>query len=89
MSVPCHYPVRLFGIGMTCNNRIALIVVLSGSVLQVLERDKIPFFYFFGKDGEDRTRDLTVHNLTSCLQRHCQEVDQKCYVTNATRVIAF
>ena len=26
MSVPCQYPKRLFGIGMTCNNRIALIV---------------------------------------------------------------
>ena len=28
MSVPCQYPMRLFGLGMTCNDRIALIVVL-------------------------------------------------------------
>ena len=32
------------------------------------------FFSFYGKDGEDRTRDLTVHNLTSCLRRHFEEV---------------
>ena len=63
---------------------------LSGWVLQVLlEHEKIPFFAFYGKDGEDRTRDLTVHNLTSCLRRHCEEVDKKCYATNATRVLAF
>ena len=43
---------RLFGIGVTCNDRVALIVVL-----QVLEREKIPslFFSFYGKDVEDRT----------------------------------
>ena len=48
---------------------------LSGRVLQVLEHEKIPFLPFYGKDGEDRTRDLTVHNLTSCRRRHCEEVD--------------
>ena len=56
---------------------IALIVVFQVvRVLQVLEREKIPFFFLFsGKDGENRTSDLTVHNLTSCLRRHCEEVD--------------
>ena len=56
-----------------------MIVLLSslfliGLVLQALQHEKIPFvFSFYGKDGEDRTRDLTVHNLTSCLRRHCRE----------------
>ena len=27
MSVSCQYPMRLFGVGMACNDRIALIVV--------------------------------------------------------------
>ena len=36
--------------------------------------------YFYEKDGEDQTRDLTVHNITSCRRRHCEEVDKKCYV---------
>ena len=29
MSFPCQYPMRLFGILMTCNDRIALIVVFK------------------------------------------------------------
>ena len=29
MSVPCQYPMRLFGIGVTCSDRIALIIVLK------------------------------------------------------------
>ena len=81
MSVPCQYPMRLFGIGVTCNDRIALLIVvfkwLSFTGSWTWEN---PFF-FYGKDGEDRTRDLTVHNLTSCLRRHCEEVDKKCHVT--------
>ena len=42
---------------------------LSGRVLQVLERETIPFFSFYGKDGEDRARTslLTVHDLTYIL----------------------
>ena len=51
---------QLFVIGVTCNDRIALIAVFKWLSLQVLEREKIPFFSFYGKDGEDRTRDLTV-----------------------------
>lgn len=32
------------------------------------------FFPFISRDeGNDRTKDLTVHNLTSCQQRHCKE----------------
>ena len=57
---------------------IALIVVIKclSFFLQVLEREKILFFLLFsGKDGENRTSDLTVHNVTSCLRRHCEEVD--------------
>ena len=56
---------------------IALIVVCQVvEFLQVLEREKIPFLFSLpGKDGENRTGDLTVHNLTSCLRRHCEEVD--------------
>ena len=43
---------------------------------QVVEREKKLFFSSFsGKDGENRTSDLTVHNLTSCRRRHCEEVD--------------
>ena len=76
MSVSCQHPMRIFGIGMTCNDRIALIVVLKWlSFLQVLEHEKIRFLFFYGQDGEDRTRDLTVPHLTSCLLRHCEEVD--------------
>ena len=41
-------------------------------------------FPFYGKDGEDRTRDLTVHKLTSCLRRHCEEVDRKMLRTKKT-----
>ena len=33
------------------------------------------FFFFYGKGGEDRTRDLIVHNLTTCLRRHCKKID--------------
>ena len=63
MSVPCPYPMRLFGIGVTCNDRIALIVVFKWLSLTGLKREKIPFSSsFYGKDGENRTRDLTVHN---------------------------
>ena len=78
------YPVsnftpKLLRYGVTCNDRIALIVVLkwssfTGSSLNMIKY--LFFFYFYGKDGEDRTRDLTaVHNLTSCLRRHSEEVD--------------
>ena len=89
MSVPYQYPMRFFGIGVTCNNRIALIVDLSGWFLQVVERETIPFYLFLREDGDYRTRDLTGHNLTFFLWRHGEEVNQKCYVTNAARVVAF
>ena len=48
--------------------------------LQVLEHVSYScslFFYFHGKDVEDRNSDLTVHNnlnLTSYRRRHCEEV---------------
>ena len=51
---------------------------LSERVLQVLEHEKIFFFSFYGKEGEDRTGEVTVHNIASCLRRHCEEVDLKC-----------
>ena len=85
-----RYPVSSFAsdfsvLDWLCNDRIALTVVLSKWVLQVFEHEIIPFFHSFcGKDGGDPTRDLTVHNFTSCLRRHCEEVDRKCYATNAT-----
>ena len=88
MSVPCQYPMRLFGIGVTCNDRIALIVFSKWLSFTGSWTWEHPFFTFYGKDGEDRTRGLTVHNLTSCLRPHCEEVDWKYYATNATRVIA-
>ena len=44
------------------------------------------FHSFCGKDGGDQTRHLTVHNLISCLRRHCEEVDWKCYAANATTI---
>ena len=50
-------------------------------VFQVVEfyrflnvRKSIFFLLFSGKDGENRTSDLTVHNLTSCRRRYCEEV---------------
>ena len=58
---------------------------LSGSVLQVLEDVRKSLFFFPGKDGEDRTRDLTAHNLTSCRRRHLWRSGPKCYARNATR----
>ena len=44
MSVPCQYPMRLFGIAM-----IVLLssLLLSGSVVRVLEHEKIPLFFLF------------------------------------------
>ena len=55
---------------------IALIVVFKWLSFTGFEHEKIPFFFLFsGKDGENRTSNLTVHNLTSCLRRHCEEVD--------------
>ena len=42
-------------------------------------------FPFYGKDGEDRTRDLTVHKLTSCrrgiVRKYCRlkMLRNKCY----------
>ena len=94
-GTPMRYQVPSIQCDFSVLEWLAMIVLLSslfssGWVLQVLEHEKIPSFFFFdGKDGEDRTRDLTVHNLTSCRRRHCEEVDEKCYATNATRVIAF
>ena len=46
MSVPCQYPMRLFGIGVTCSDRIALIVVFKWFEFYrfFLEHEKIPFF---------------------------------------------
>ena len=38
---------------------------------------RLSLFSFCGKDGEGRTRDLTLHNLTSCLRRRCEDVDYK------------
>ena len=75
MSVPCQYPMRRFGIGVTCNDCIALIVVFKWWSFTGSRTREYPFFFFYGKDGEDRTRDLTVHNLTSCRRRHCEDVD--------------
>ena len=48
-----------YGIGVTCNDRIALIVVKWLSFTD-------SSFY----EKEDRTRGLTVHYLTPCLRRH-------------------
>ena len=81
-----RYPASNFTSDFSVLEWLAMIVLLSslflsGRVLQVLEHEKIPFLPFYGKDGEDRTRDLTVHNLTFCLRRHCEEVDWKCYPT--------
>ena len=54
----------------------AMIVLLSSlSFTGSWTWDTSLFSYFYGKDGEDRTRDLTVHNLTSCLRRHCEEIN--------------
>ena len=77
MSVPCQYPMRLFGIGVTCNGRIALIVFKWLSFTGSWTSENPLFFFPFtgGKTVKDRTRRLTVHNLTSCLRRHCEEVD--------------
>ena len=54
---------------------------LSGLSFTGSSMKKSLFFSFYGKDGEDRTRDLTVYNLKSSLRRHCKEEDKKCYVT--------
>ena len=64
---------------------LAMIVLLSSLFLRGLSftgswRWGNPLLYFYEKDGEDQTRDLTVHNITSCRRRHCEEVDKKCYV---------
>ena len=82
-GTPMRYPVSnftsdFFGIGATRNDRIALIVVFKWvSLTGSWNIRKSPlFFAFCGKDGEDRTRDFTaVHNPTSCLRRHCDQVD--------------
>ena len=58
-------------------------LVLLSIVLEVsqfyrfLNMRFIPFFLFsfYGKDGEDRTSDLTVHNVTPCLRRQREEID--------------
>ena len=70
-GIPTRYPVSN---AVSVLEWLAMIVLLSslflsGWVLQVLEHDQIPSFFFNGTDGEDRTCDLTVHNLTSCLRR--------------------
>ena len=65
-----------FGVGVTCNNRTALIVVFKWfEFYRFLNIRKSFFFLMYGKDGENQTRDLTVPNLASCLRRHCEEVD--------------
>ena len=63
-----------------CSHRCFKWVTVTGS-----ERDLIYIYIyiylyalyicFYGKDGEDRTSDPTVHNLTSFRRRHCEEVD--------------
>ena len=54
-----------------------------------LEREIFLFFYLCGKDGEDRTTDLTgVENLTSCPRRHREEEERNFWATNASRVFA-
>ena len=55
---------------------IALIVVFKWFELYRFLNVINPFFSSFSrKDGENGTSDLTVHNLTSCRRRHCEEVD--------------
>ena len=73
-STQCYF----LGIGVTCNDPI----YCSHRCFQVVEfyrflkmRKSLLFFSFSGKDGENRTSDLTVHNLTSCRRRRCEEVD--------------
>ena len=45
---------------------------LSKWVIHVLEHRIFPFFPFLlGDEGENRTTDLALHNLTSCRRRHC------------------
>ena len=45
-SISCQYPMRLFGIGITCNDRIALIVVFKWFEFYRFFNEKIPFFFF-------------------------------------------
>ena len=64
-STPMRFTVSnftsdFFGIGVTGNDRIAIIVFFRVVEFYRFLNDKIPFFSFCGKDGEDRTRDLTV-----------------------------
>ena len=43
-------------------------------LVQVLEHEISPFFSFFsGHEGENRTTDFALQNLTSCRRRHCRE----------------
>ena len=80
-GTPMRHPVSnfasdFFGVGVTCNNRTALIVVFKWlSFTGSLTLENPFFFLMYGKDGENQTRDLTVPNLASCLRRHCEEVD--------------
>ena len=34
-----------------------------------------PLLFLLWESGEDRTRDFTVHYLTSCRRRHREDVD--------------
>ena len=48
-------------------------ILLSSLFVSVIEsyrflNVRISLVCFAGKDGENRTSDLTVHNLTSCLR---------------------
>ena len=68
-----QFYLRLFGIWVTlqlsyCYRRSSKWVSCAGCWTW-----DIPFFLLL-ENGEDRTRDLIVHNLTSCLRRHCEEV---------------
>ena len=82
-----RYPVSnfnsdFFGVGVTCNewSYCSHRCFIKWSCFAGSWTWAKPFFFFW-KNGEDRTRDLTVHNLTFCLRRHCEEVDWKCYPT--------
>ena len=66
------------------NDRIASSLFDVGEFYRFLNM-RYSIFSLYGKDGEDRTGDLTVHNLTSCRRRHCEGVyglkmlRNKCY----------
>ena len=46
MSIPCQYLMQFFGLGVTCNDRIALIVVFKSGFYRFLIHEKIPSFSF-------------------------------------------